>query len=127
MSVMKWTVNDIKLQIMLAGSDKDRLKYWKDRLEVLEARIQRRKDRLKVQRDALVEERRKQKALDQQRNRAANEVHQRLGGRPIADLRRLTAKELAEKELTEREKKKERLNAAGLAAKAAFEAARRRG
>ena len=127
MSVMKWTVNDIKLQIMLAGSDKDRLKYWKDRLEVLEARIQRRKDRLKVQRELAAKERKELKEADQKRNKIANKEHRKLGGLPVPLLRKLTKLELAQKELKERLTRKDELNAAGLAARAAFEAARKRG
>ena len=124
MSVTKWTVSDVKLQIMLAGSDKDRLKYWKDRLEVLESRIQRRKDRLKVQRELAAKERKELKEADQKRNRTANKEHRKLGGLPVPLLRKL---ELAQKELKERLTRKDELNAAGLAARAAFEAARRRG
>lgn len=116
MSAVKLTIADVKLQLVLAGSDKDRLAYWHGRLDVLEARDKRRKGKLKGQRVAAATERKKLKAADQRK----------LGGLPTPLSRKITKQELAKAELTRREKRKEQLNQAGAAMKAAFEAARKK-
>ena len=68
---MRWSVTEIKLQISLAGGDKDRRELWRERL----VKAERHQQTLKTQRKLAINQAAKMKRADHKRMLEAEKEH----------------------------------------------------